>query len=186
MDRVLARLRGTEKDSKNDGSFMFAISLIIASLTITYKSYVYLCNNLIADITYSVLYICIILMIATFISMSLFILVKAISLEVKNPKFKKKLETYATSCYLIGFLFGILIIIYLLVSCALKVVLDIVGSLFSIPNTSHELFFAYIITLFIIIICFKIDSINSFLFTYKPLAEVRELYNELFNEIDKI
>jgi len=182
VDRVLARLGRTEKDSKNDGSFVFAISLIVASLTMSYKVYAYMHNNLHTDITYSILFICILLMTITFISMSMFILVKAISLEVKSPKVKTKLETYATSYYLIGFLFGILNIICLLVSSALKVVFDIVSSLLNIPNTSKKLFGAYFITLFIILI---IDYRIPSLFTYKPLAEVRKLWCELFREIDR-
>ncbi|KKG69847.1 hypothetical protein DU43_18410 [Methanosarcina mazei] len=114
--------------------------------------------------------------------MSLFIFTKAISLEVKSTVIKKKLETYATNFYLIGFLFGTLIITYLLVSYALKVVFDIISSLFSIPNTSNKLIYLYIVTLLIIL---KINFIIPSLFSYKPLSQVRELYSELYEEIDR-
>nr|WP_155401943.1 hypothetical protein [Methanosarcina mazei] len=182
MDRVLTRLGRTEKDSKNDGSFVFAISLIVASLTMLYKTYMYLCSNLNTFIIFFILGSYIILMTATFISMSLFIFTKAISLEVKSTVIKKKLETYATNFYLIGFLFGTLIITYLLVSYALKVVFDIISSLFSIPNTSNKLIYLYIVTLLIIL---KINFIIPSLFSYKPLSQVRELYSELYEEIDR-
>lgn len=106
MDRVLTRLGRTEKDSKNDGSFVFAISLIVASLTVAYKIYIYVSNNLITSSTSFILIIGFFVIMTTFTSMSMFILVKAISLEVKSPKVKTKLETYAISYYLTGFLFG--------------------------------------------------------------------------------
>lgn len=178
MDRVLARLRGTEKDSKSDGSFMFAISLIVASFTILYKTYIYVCNNLIIGPTYFIIIISFIIILVIFASMSLFILMKAISLEVKSPKSKKKLEIYATGYYLIGFLLGTFYLLLLFISCSLKVVFDIVISLLNIPNISYKLLLAYIIISMILFVIITIIFSKSSNQVIEPLsAIIKEIHS---------
>lgn len=178
MDRVLARLGRTDKDSKNDGSFVFAISLIVASLTLTYNIYVYLCNNFITYSTFFIVFTSFFIILVIFVSMSLFILMKAISLEVNSLRGKKELETYATSCYLIGFLAGTFYLIYLFASCVSKVVFDIFSYLLNIPNTSPTLLYAYIIIVIITFIIF------SYLFKYILKNQIKELRHNILKEIN--
>lgn len=103
---------------------------------------------------------------------------KAISLEVKNLIFKNKLESYATSCYLLGFLTGTFYLLILFISCVLKVIFDIVSSLLNIPNTSFTLFLAYAIIIFIMI------SILIYLMNSKFSNKITKLELETFKEID--
>jgi hypothetical protein len=138
VERVLARLGRTEKDSKNDGSFVFAISLIVASLTVLYRVYLYLNDTPFnSEISFFAIPIIIITLVMTLVSMSFFVLLKAMSLEVDDQKISEKLEYFAKNFYLIGFFTGSVSLLILGIFCAIEFLLDIFCLFTNIPKTSY-------------------------------------------------
>lgn len=113
MDRVLARLGRTEKDSKSDGSFAFAISLFIACFTGLDKIHSYFENNQVSCHSY-IFYLSVVFTFL-FVTALLYIIVhiffKAIALETNNFEIRKKLESIAINYYLDAFRFTVLLIL---------------------------------------------------------------------------
>lgn len=125
MNRVTARYRKPENEDKSDGSFKFAISLIVATLTVFYRLYIYVNNNpFVSTIVYIIINLAFVMMITTLVFMGIFLFMKAMSLEVKNPIGKEKLESSANSYYLISFIAGISYFIVLLVYCVPEAILN--------------------------------------------------------------
>jgi len=181
VDRVLARLGRTEKDSKNDGSFVFAISLIVASLTVLYRVYLYLNNNPIESTIYIlILYLAIILMVMILSSMGFFIILKAISLEVNDPKIKEKVESFATNCYLIGFLIGSTYLVMMGIFYVTGAMLDIFYLFICIPKTS------YISIIVESLIIFIISAFGFGIFHHKIRTEFKEILESINGSIFKI
>lgn len=106
MERATTRYRKPIKEDKNDGSFKFAISLIVFVLTALYKLYEYILTNPIPPNLFVVVFSFVILSITTILSMSIYIFTKAMSLEVKDLKSAEKLETYSNDYYLTSCIFG--------------------------------------------------------------------------------
>lgn len=136
MEKMTARFRRPKKEDKNDGSFKFAISLIVATLTVFYRLYLYVESNSIAPFIHLVLILVVLIMVTTLVSLGIFLFMKAMSLEVKNPIIREKLETSATSHYLIGFLCGVTYFISLLLFCATEAILNIVIFLLGVSKTT--------------------------------------------------
>lgn len=102
MERVTAKLRHESKPS-SDGSFKFAISLVVACLSVLYKIHDYAEYNAISPDFGPILIYFIALLIIPLLYIGSYVFFKAVSLEAKSHKNKEKLEEIATNYYLDAF-----------------------------------------------------------------------------------
>lgn len=138
MERVTARFGKQKKDNKSDGSFKFAISLIVFTLTILYKSYNYIETNPIPLNTSYVFFSLLIINITTLLSMSIYIFTKAMSLEVKNLEAIEELNKCAHNYYFTGLVFGYVSFITYSTFCLAMVVVDTASSLLNVSKNSVQ------------------------------------------------
>lgn len=132
VDRVTAKLEGFSKQTdeseieksseldieKSDG-FKFAVTLILAFSSAGYKIYDYVENNPVSDNLY-VLFRILIPISFTIIGLILYIIIKGISLEIKDPVYKKKLENKSSFIYISTFKLLIFYALYHLI-CYLSI-----------------------------------------------------------------
>lgn len=129
MERVAAKLRHGLKPS-SDGSFKFAISLVVACLSVMYKIHSYAEYNPISSDFGLILVSFIALLTIPLLYIGFYIFYKAVSLETKSHKNKEKLEEIAAIYYLDAF----------------KAVLIIVSAMiiyFIVDNNSSSINFFY-------------------------------------------
>ncbi|WP_155395365.1 hypothetical protein [Methanosarcina mazei] len=169
MDRATTNKRGLNKD-KSDGSFKFIISLIIFTLTVLSRIYVYMQENFVELELFYVISMLTFTLGITFVFMCCSLFMKAVVLEVKNDRHVKYLESYATELYLAGFFIiftGFLLVLASCIVCfILPLILDIVTSLPGTPNAIH-----WRISLSLVMISNIITSFLVFSFIAKPFKE---------------
>ena len=145
---------------KNDGSFKFAITLILFIITFFDRVYVFTGNNAIkaGSIEAIITYLACSLFFQPLIFMIVFILVKALSLEVDSNN-KEKLNSFASVCYKVGFISGIGFFIFfvLLVMCY-----TVSFNLINIPLSSPLNIVIIFLAIFITVV---IPSIGSLILT---------------------
>lgn len=101
MDRVTAKLRSFSKAEENDG-FKFAVTLIVAFSTVSYKIYYYVENNPVSDFWYNLLNIFIPISLIV-LCLIVYIIIKGIALEIGNNQDKGKFKFLASSIYISTF-----------------------------------------------------------------------------------
>lgn len=101
MDRVTAKLRSFSKTEENDG-FKFAVTLIVAFSTVSYKIYYYVENNPVSDFWYNLLNIFIPIFLIV-LCLIVYIIIKGIALEIGNNQAKGKFKFLASSIYISTF-----------------------------------------------------------------------------------
>jgi len=102
MERVAATLKDELKTSEG-GSFNFAISLIIACLSVLYKMKNYAESNLLSRYMFMFLFLITTISTATLLFIGLYIIFKALSLETTDYKIRKNRENFAKKFYLTAF-----------------------------------------------------------------------------------
>jgi len=102
MERVAATLKDKLKTSEG-GSFNFAISLIIACLSVLYKMKNYAESNLLSRYMFMFLFFITMISTAVLLFIGLYIIFKALSLETTDYKIRKYQENVAKKFYLTAF-----------------------------------------------------------------------------------
>lgn len=102
MERVAATLKDKLKTSEG-GSFNFAISLIIACVSVLYKMKNYAESNLLSRYMFMFLFFITMISTAVLLFIGLYIIFKALSLETMDYKIRKNRENVAKKFYLTAF-----------------------------------------------------------------------------------